>query len=235
MNLRTAKVAIVSSLFVSMMPISLWAKGVSLDATRIIYPQNEKSVSISVKNTDQQITYLSRSFVTDEHNKPNKSFEVTPPVFKISPGMKQDVRIISKNNSLPTDRETLFYFHATMIAGQNKQVDGDALNIGYDHVLKMFYRPNNLKITPTQAQEGLKFKLEGQKLNVSNNSPYYISLAQIKVNNQRVDMSMEKGNTMIAPFSSINYPVSSNMKKGVVTWRVITDLGGTNEFKDQIQ
>lgn len=234
MRIQTARAVIVSSLFAFMVPTLAWAKGVSLDATRIVYPQNEKSVSIAVKNTDPQVTYLSRSFITDKDNKPTNIFEVTPPVFKITPGMKQDVRIISKNNSLPTDRETLFYFHATMIAGQNAQVDGDALNIGYDHVVKLFYRPQNLSMTSAQAQELLKFKIDGQTLKVTNDSPYYINLAQIKLNNQRVDMSMEKGNTMVAPFESVSYPISSSMIKGTVTWRVLTDLGGTNEFKTQI-
>lgn len=234
MRSQTAKIAIVSSLFMSMMPMLLWGKGVSLDATRIIYPQGEKSVSVTIKNSDPQVTYLSRSFIADEREKPNKSFEVTPPVFKITPGMKQDVRIISKNSALPADRETLFYFHTTMIAGQNEQVEGDALNIGYDHVLKMFYRPKNLGMTSAKAQESLKFSVKGSALNVSNDSPYYINLAQIKINNQRIDMSMAKGNTMIPPFSSISYPLSSSVKTGMVTWRVITDLGGTNEFNIKI-
>lgn len=47
-------------------------------------------------------------------------------------------------------------------------------------------------------------------------------------------MSMAKGNTMIPPFSSISYPLSSSVKTGMVTWRVITDLGGTNEFNIKI-
>ncbi|WP_369310902.1 molecular chaperone [Providencia rettgeri] len=231
----TVKMLVVSSMLFSMMPGLSAAKGVSLDATRIIYPQNEKSVSVTVKNSDPQVTYLTRAFITDEQNKVNKLFDVTPPVFKVTPGAKQEIRIFGKNNQLPTDRETMFYFHATMISGQNGQVEGDALNIGYDHVLKLFYRPKNLPMTSEQAQEKLRFKVEGNTLTAYNDSPYYINLAQISVNNQLVNMSMEKKNTTISPFSSLNYPISQNMKKGNLTWRVITDLGGTNEFKTQLQ
>ncbi|WP_273827101.1 hypothetical protein [Providencia rettgeri] len=89
-------------------------------------------------------------------------------------------------------------------------------------------------MTSAKAQESLKFSVKGSALNVSNDSPYYINLAQIKINNQRIDMSMAKGNTMIPPFSSISYPLSSSVKTGMVTWRVITDLGGTNEFNIKI-
>ncbi|MEY0604583.1 fimbrial biogenesis chaperone, partial [Providencia huaxiensis] len=133
-----------------------------------------------------------------------------------------------------SDRESLFFFHATMIAGQTGKVDGDGLNIGYDHVIKVFYRPKNLKITSDEAQKQLAFQTKGNQLKVFNDSPYYVNPAQITINKQRVDMSMEKGNTTIAPYSSLSYPISSHMQKGTVIWRAITDLGGTNEFKAQL-
>ncbi|MFD1092108.1 molecular chaperone [Providencia vermicola] len=233
MKLHTVKMLSALSLFLA--PFFLNAKGVSLDATRIIYPQDAKSVSITVSNTDEQVNYLTRAYITDAQNKPSKAFELTPPVFKVASGSKQEVRIFSKTPELPTDRESLFYFHATMIAGQKEKTEGDGLNIGYDHVLKLFYRPSNLPMDSAQAREKLKFKIEGSSLKVNNDSPYYVNLAQIKINNQRLDVSLEKGNTTIAPYSSLSYPISSNMKQGTIVWRAITDLGGTDEFSAKLQ
>ena len=222
------------SLFLLLAPILSLAEGVSLDATRIVYPQGEKSVSIAIKNSQSQVSYLTRTFITSENNDRNVPFETTPPVFKISPNSRHEVRVLEKSNNLPSDRESLFFFHATMIAGQTGKVDGDGLNIGYDHVIKVFYRPKNLKITSDEAQKQLAFQTKENQLKVINDSPYYVNLAQITINKQRVDMSMEKENTTIAPYSSLTYPISSHMQKGTVIWRAITDLGGTNEFKAQL-
>ncbi|ENU1225998.1 MULTISPECIES: molecular chaperone [Providencia] len=211
-----------------------WADGVSLDATRIVYPQGDKSVSIAIKNSHSHVSYLTRTFMTSESQDSNVPFETTPPVFKIAPNSRQEVRVLEKSNNLPKDRESLFFFHATMVAGQSQKVDGDGLNIAYDHVIKVFYRPKNLPLTSDEAQKKLVFQSQGNQLKVTNNSPYYINLAQISINKQKINMSMEKGNTTIAPYSSLQYPITSNMHKGTVIWRAITDLGGTNEFKAQL-
>ncbi|ENR5393455.1 molecular chaperone [Providencia rettgeri] len=230
---HTTKIFSFSSLLLLASTFS-FADGVSLDATRIVYPQGDKSVSISIKNSHSQVSYLTRTFITSTNNDRNVPFETTPPVFKIAPKSQQEVRILEKSNNLPSDRESLFFFHATMIAGQSEKVDGDGLNIGYDHVIKVFYRPKNLKLTSEEAQKKLSFQSQGNQLKVTNDSPYYINLAQININKQKISMSMEKGNTTIAPYSSLTYPISSNMQKGTITWRAITDLGGMNEFKAQL-
>ncbi|QCJ69378.1 molecular chaperone [Providencia heimbachae] len=234
MKLRAFCILTLSSALYFFAPILACSKGVSLDATRIVYPQGDKSVTISIKNSDTQISYLARAFITTENNERDVPFETTPPVFKIAPNSKQEIRILVKNNKLPNDRESLFYFHAMMISGQTEKVDGDGLNIGYDHVIKVFYRPKNLKLTSEDAQKKLTFKTNGNILKVTNDSPYYINLAQINVNKNRIDVSLEKKNTTLAPFTSFNYPISPNMRKGTVIWRTISDLGGTNEFTAQL-
>lgn len=231
------RISNLSSLFCSLLFVfsaNATAKGVSLDATRIVYVQGEKSVAISVVNSEAKTTYLTRAFITTENNDRNTPFEVTPPVFKVAPNSQQEVRILAKNNTLPTDRESLFLFHAMMIAGQSEKVDGDGLNIGYDHVIKLFYRPKNLPLTSDDAQKKLKFTVKGSQLIATNDTPYYINLAQVKINQQRLDVSLEKKNTTIPPFSSLSYPISPGMNKGAIIWRTITDLGGTHEFNAQL-
>lgn len=71
------------------------------------------------------------------------------------------------------------------------------------------------------ASGQLTFRRQGQQLTVNNPTPYYITLAQLRVNQHPIDVREQ--DPMIAPFSTRIYPV-----KGSVThaeWRVITDYG----------
>ena len=71
------------------------------------------------------------------------------------------------------------------------------------------------------ASSQLTFRQQGQQLKVSNPTPYYITLAQLSVDQHPVDVR-ELG-PMIAPFSIHTYPVKSGAAQA--EWRVITDYG----------
>lgn len=205
-----------------------YSKGVGLDATRIIYPENEKSVGIVVRNQEPNINYLVQAFITS--NEYPITFEVTPPIFRLNSASRHEVKIYAKSNELAKDRESVFYFHAKMIPGQAGKTDNLGISVGFDNVIKLFYRPKNLPMTSDEAQAKLSFSVEGKQLKVTNNSPYYINFAGFSVNNIKLDVSLANNNAMIAPYSSIKYFLPTGVTKGNIHWRTIDDLGGYNEF-----
>lgn len=206
-----------------------YSKGVGLNATRIIYPEGESSVSIVVRNNEPNINYLVQAFISSEAHP--VTFQVTPPLFRVNSLSKHEVKIYALANTLPKDRENLFYFHAKMIPGQNSNTDSTGLSIGFDNVIKLFYRPKNLPMSSEEAQKKLQFKVENKQLNVINHSPYYVNLAGISVNDKKLAISLAKNNAMVAPYSTIKYPLPSGQTKGTIYWRTINDLGGFNEYK----
>lgn len=206
-----------------------YSKGVGLNATRIIYPEGENSVGVIVRNEEPKINYLVQAYISSDENP--IVFQVTPPLFRINSLSRHEVKIYAMSNSLPKDRESIFYFHAKMIPGQSNNSDTAGLSVGFDNVIKLFYRPKNLPMTSEDAQKKLKFSVEGKQLKVVNNSPYYINFAGFSVNNIKLDVSLANNNAMIAPYSSIKYALPTGVNKGSVQWRTIDDLGGFNEHK----
>lgn len=221
--------------FIMFLFISLPAfpAGVSLNATRLVYPQESKSIAVSARN-NTDINFLSKFSVTNDDNVPSPLFSVSPPLVKVLKGTNQEVRIYANTSSLPTDRETVFYLHAVMIPAASSSTKSNALSIAYDNIIKIFYRPGNLKMSPEEAYPQLVVNATSSGITVANNSPYYISLNRLVLNGIKVDLSMAKKNTMIPPFDSLSYSVPVNARKGIAEWTVINDLGGDNEFSAQI-
>lgn len=73
------------SLFVSVLllfiSVPALSAGVSLNATRLVYIQGEKSISIHAKNNTNE-NYLSKFTVTDAENKISPLFTISPPLFR---------------------------------------------------------------------------------------------------------------------------------------------------------
>ncbi|MDX4945555.1 molecular chaperone [Providencia manganoxydans] len=206
-----------------------YSAGVGIDATRIIYPQGEKSVSVTLRNNDEKVNYLTQITIASEQYP--DAFEITPPLFRIEKMSRQDVRIMLVNNQLPKDRESVFYFKARMIPARDKNSEG--VIIGFDNIIKLFYRPTDLKQTAKEAQSSLIFKNIDNQVEAVNNSPYYISFYSVSVNNKPIVISTDKKNNMIAPFSSIRFE-SGSAKGEIVKWKVINDLGGYDAYSSTI-
>lgn len=207
-----------------------YSAGVGIDATRIIYPQGEKSVSVTLRNNDEKINYLTQITIASEQYP--DAFEVAPPLFRLEKMSRQDVRIMLINNQLPKDRESVFYFKARMVPARDKNSEG--VIIGFDNIIKLFYRPTDLKQTAKEAQSSLVFKNVGNKTEVINRSPYYISLFSVTLNNKVMTISSDNKNNMIAPFSSINFDLKTP-KGAIAKWTAINDLGGYDGYSAEIQ
>lgn len=207
-----------------------YSAGVGIDATRIIYPQGEKSVSVTLRNNDEKVNYLTQITIASEQYP--DAFEITPPLFRIEKMSRQDVRIMLVNNQLPKDRESVFYFKARMVPARDKNSEG--VIIGFDNIIKLFYRPTDLKQTAKEAQSSLVFKNVGNKTEVINRSPYYISLFNVTLNNKAMVINSENKNNMIAPFSSINFDLKTPTG-AIAKWTAINDLGGYDGYSTEIQ
>lgn len=213
---------------------STFASGVSLNATRIVYTQNEKSVSIGARN-NTDANYLAKFFIVDEAGNKTVPFTLSPPLAKIQSRSNQEVRIYAQPSNLPTDRESIYYFHAVMIPSTDGPLASNALSIAYDHIIKLFYRPQHLPMTPEKARESLSFKANENGVTVINDSPYYISLSSLVLNGTKVNLNIANKNTMISPYQSFDYLVPAQARKGTAEWITINDLGGEDAFKTNIK
>ncbi|MGS3490029.1 fimbria/pilus periplasmic chaperone [Enterobacter hormaechei subsp. xiangfangensis] len=200
------------------------AGGMSLSGTRIIYPVESNQVSVSVRNTSDKTTYLVQSWTEDSEGSKTKDFIITPPLFSSAPGNENKLRIIYTGKNLPSDRETLYYFNNKAIPSINKKdLNGkNALIFAAVTRVKLFVRPAGLRPTPEEAPGSLNFKKLGDKLEIDNPTPYYLTITNLKSGNK------ELKDVMVSPFGKeiISLPAGSS---NVVTFSTINDYGAITE------
>lgn len=212
------------------------ADGFGINATRLIYPQGADSIPVSVRNTQPVMPYLVQvSLSKKPDSREATPFTVTPPMFRLEPKSMNQIRITGNGESLAKDRESVFYFQATAIpasqpptAKQSNAGVQAAVQFGVGSIIKMFYRPEGLSSTSSDAQKGLQFAKVNDGLQVSNPSPYFVSLAGIQFGGQALKLDSAAA-LMIAPFGSHTYPTT--VRNGTIEWQTINDQGGVDAFK----
>ena len=207
-----------------------------LQGTRLIFPSDRKSISIQAVNHSEQ-SALTQSWV-DEGNidstpeTTNAPFIVTPPISKISANEGSQIRIQYIGDELPKDRESVFYLNVLDISPKPKnKTNLNVLQLALQTRIKLFYRPIELTDTSKNIISKVKFYLENQSLNINNPSPYYLSISELYVENNRSHPIAKS--LMVAPFSThkIDY---KNMSNKNITVIYIDDSGNFVTYKTMI-
>lgn len=209
-----------------MLPLQSQAS-VTLGKTRLVYHESDDSIALQLNNYDK-IPYLLQSWValtpdnlsSTQAVKQDVPFIVTPPLFRMNGGDKNELNIVKTSTLLPQDRESVFYLNVKAIPGRADK-ESSSLMIAVKSTLKLFYRPSTLSDERVAEAWGqLTFGQNGGELTVSNPSPYFITLYSLTVNDAAV--KVEK-NAMIPPFAHQAYALPAHhMSK--VSWQTIGDL-----------
>ncbi|MBW4202734.1 fimbrial chaperone [Enterobacter cloacae subsp. cloacae] len=223
--------------------VSVFALNASADivisGTRIIYPESAKDVTVSMDNRGTR-PLLVQTWLDDGRDSTNPQelklpFIVTPPVSRVEPQKGQTVRITWLGQTLPKDKESLFWFNVLEVPPKAKESDNQSmLQLAFRTRIKLFFRPTGLKGEPTEAAKNLKWSQtrQGQKvvLSAKNDSPYYVSLASASLISGGKRYEIETH--YIEPFSSQtmnvkNAPLTGNSK---IIWQAINDYGGIDKY-----
>jgi chaperone protein EcpD len=186
-----------------------------ITGTRVVYPSNSKEVSVKVSNKGLA-PVLIQSWMDNGDTKatPDKikvPFVLTPPINRVEAGSGQTLRIRALPNSLPNDKESIFWLNVLEIPAKPKDqlaVKDNYLQVAFRTRIKLFYRPSGLSGSPKAAVTDLQWTGTGSGLHVKNASPYYISLVDVSAGSKKVD------GKMLAPFSEENMalPVTAGSK-----------------------
>lgn len=201
---RSLGSALMSVVLLGVLGIQQASAAIALDRTRIIFDGSQKSVSLNVTNQNKQLPFLAQGWLEDEQgNKIQSPLTVLPPVQRIEPGKPSQVKIqaLPVVNSLPQDRETVYYFNLREIPPKSNKPN--TLQIALQTRIKLFYRPAGValdKLAPA-PQEQLTLTKQGDKFVVHNPTPYYVTL---------VDASSKKGAVGVKDFEPMMIPPKSN-------------------------
>jgi len=200
--------------------------GISLGATRVIYPAEAKQTSLAVNNSDNKSRFLINSWVEDEQGQKIKTFAVTPPLFVSEPNSENTLRIIYVGPPLPGDRESLFWLNVKAIPSVEKEslAGKNVLHLAILSRIKLFVRPSKLTDPVQEAPEALSFALEGNTLKITNASSYYLSLVNMHINQRKVN------NVMVAPKKSTQVALPSDAR-GDLTFQTVNDYGAVTPVR----
>ncbi|MCW7549701.1 molecular chaperone [Photorhabdus sp. APURE] len=210
-----------------------------INTTRVIYPANNKEVSVQLLNAGDQPS-LVQSWIDD--GDPNSTpetakvpFLLTPPVVKIDGNNGQQLRIKYINSNLPADRESLFYLNVLDIPPVAENIgDKNIMQIAIRTRIKFFYRPDKLSISPKQIQQHIALKREGNQLKLENSSPYFMNVVGLKSADTQPNLLNE--GTIIKPFSSHSFSTNEKVKAGdKLTLAIVDDFGAINKLTLPLQ
>ncbi|WP_329909471.1 fimbria/pilus periplasmic chaperone [Serratia quinivorans] len=182
---------------------------IALDRTRVIFDGGQNSVSLNISNQNKQLPYLAQAWLEDEQGtKIQSPLVVLPPVQRVEPGKPSQVKIqaLPAAKQLPQDRETLYYFNLREIPPKSDKPN--TLQIALQTRIKLFYRPEAIAPQQNAApwQEKLTLSKQGDKYQVNNPTPYYITI---------VDASSKKGAEGVKGFEPLMVPPKGNISLGV--------------------
>lgn len=203
---------------------------VSLDRTRVIYPGEAKSMSVTIRNNNKTLPYLAQAWLEDANGqKINSPFTLLPPVQRLEPGMESLVKIQSLPavSLLPQDKESLFYFSLREIPPRSDKPN--TLQLALQTRIKFFYRPASLLVEPGSNkapwQEKVTLQQVGGQYQLTNPTPYYVSIV---AGSRTVEGESAEGfePVMIAPNSKamVNLGVSQLGQQPTFTY--VDDYGG---------
>lgn len=198
--------------------------------TRVVYPSDQKSINIQLQNTTDSPA-LVQSWIDegDANLSPSKTeapFLVTPPMVRVDGKAGQTLRLMyTGTKALPEDRESLFYFNLLDVPPKPKAEDVNGQNylqFAIRSRLKLFYRPAGIKMSVSDAYRSITWtKKEGNQIEINNNTPYYITYDQVRIN-KMVSDNLD----MIAPYSQLTVEVPDTKVGDKVEWKIVNDYGG---------
>ncbi|HID7484908.1 fimbrial biogenesis chaperone [Morganella morganii] len=198
-----------------------------INTTRVIFPGNQDNTVIQLTNSGE-IPSLVQSWADegDINSSPETTgapFMVVPPVTRIAGGGGQQLKIRITENSLPHDRESVFYLNVVDIPAKTAAT-GNTLQFALRTRIKLFYRPDDLPLPPDDVPEQISVSLSDETLILNNPSPYYFTLSALVSGGDNTPSHIST--VMLAPYSESRVAYTGNLSAGgSVTLISIDDKG----------
>lgn len=211
---------------------------VVIGGTRVIYGASESEVTLKLSN-EGQAPALVQSWVDggDVRGAPSDikvPFTVMPPISRIDPSKSQTLRIVYTGEPLPKDRESVFWLDVLEVPPKASAADADInrIQLAFRSRIKLFYRPDNLKGSPTDAPTQLTWRLiqaDGNPaIEAHNPTPFNVSLTEIRVQSGGRSAIFDDGG-MVGPGETRAFPLKGDVLDAAnarVHYTALNDYGG---------
>lgn len=198
--------------------------GVVVGGTRLIYDGAKKESSLNVSNPDK-VPYLIQSWIETTGGGVEKTpFVITPPLFRLDGDQNNVLRVVRAGGNIPSNQESLYWMNIKSIPSSAKEEGKNTLQVAVKTRIKLIYRPEGLKGVPEEVAQNLKWQRNGNQLQVTNPTPFYMNFQQVTLSGKEVDSA-----TYVAPNSSASFALPGNITGNQIQWKIISDYGGIGE------
>jgi P pilus assembly chaperone PapD len=188
-----------------------------INFTRLILNENEREVTFRIKNEGDNAVLMQlwtdRDNFMDKPESIKTPFMILPPVFRLN-GMDSRtarLQLIDNEQSLPKNKESLFWLNALEIPQKTKgTTDEVLLQVAFRTRIKIFYRPVAISQINTEKEvEKIKaFKVNcdnGECIRLENRTPFHYSLLKISLSSGKEIIDLPQDG-LLFPFSSLDIP-----------------------------
>ncbi|MBJ9111997.1 fimbria/pilus periplasmic chaperone [Citrobacter sp. FDAARGOS_156] len=206
--------------------------GIVIYGTRIIYPAEKKEVLVQLMNQGERSS-LVQSWIDDGDTllPPEKiqvPFLLTPPVVKVAGDSGQQLKIKKMPNTLPNDKESLFFLNVLDIPPNNPDSAGkNVLKFAMQNRIKLFYRPKGISAVNKNTFHKLALTRSGNSYSIRNDAANWVTVTEVKANNVKINNE----SIMLAPLSSANVALK-NTNANQYKMTIIDDHG--NYISDNV-
>lgn len=201
----------------------------TVNRSRVIVNEGDKSVSMSVTNRNTQEPYLAQTWIEDEAEiKLTSPLMVLPPVQRIEAGAKSAIRIqvLPDVSKLPKDRESVFWFNLREIPPRSDKQN--VLTLALQTRLKIFWRPaaikTDAKTENVPGMETVTLAKNGNRYTLNNPTPYHLTFVEGRsAVKERGKESFEP--VMVAPKSQITLSSGVNELGNTPVLVFVNDYG----------
>lgn len=175
--------------------------GIYIYGTRVIYPAQKKEITVQLMNEGSRSS-LVQSWIDDGDTSlpPEKihvPFVMSPPVAKVSGGSGQQLKIKQLANTLPEDRESLFFLNVLDIPPNSAESEGkNMIKFAMQNRIKFIYRPQGIAGVDEKSFSRLNVRDVSGGINIKNNSANWITIPEI-VGNSKINSET----VLLAPWS----------------------------------
>lgn len=189
------------------------SSAVIITGTRVIYPAAEKEVSVKMNNNGAS-PVLIQSWIDDGNpqSTPENArapFYITPPVNRVNAGRGQVLRIRYTGETLPQDKESVFYLNVLEVPPKAKNEDGrNLLHMAFRSRLKLFFRPANLVGNANEAPGKVTWSLSGNRISAHNPTPFHVNVGFFS-EDEKGESSIGDGG-MIKPGETLSFTLNKS-------------------------
>ncbi|VWC44191.1 pilus assembly protein [Burkholderia lata] len=193
--------------------------GVVIGATRVVYPEREREVTVKLTNEGDKPS-LVQAWVDDGNANalPDDSqvpFTLTPPLFRLDPKKGQSLRLIYTKEPVTQDQEVLYWLNVLDVPPQAAD-DPDTPNVlqlAFRSRLKLFFRPAGLQGAADESAGKVSWNFTqkpggGYTLEATNPTPYHVTFSRFTVKAGKSTWKSDTGG-MVAPKSTAQFDVGN--------------------------